>query len=454
MTAPNWMKVLSNSIRSIQIICDFIFVALSWTLAYQLRFLLIPGAEAGIWPSFVFWFFPLSAFTIYFIFKNGLYDRSRMPTFASEFMVTMRSNAIAIVAFVVLLYFTSDQRISRLTIAIYAIFSTLMLGFGRALVRSSIRKFRRRGLLLNRVLVIGDSPQVAKYLHATEYSVRTGVMIARVLDGRQNLEAANAALDELHPDLVVLGFEDESSPFIKEFIASYYDALFTIQVLPAERQTLLGLTAEAVGDVQVLSLNQPHFSPVELVGKRALDIVASALGLIALLPLFAVLAVAIKASSPGPIFFGQERVGLKGQRFRMWKFRSMRVGVDGAAKSEWTVANDPRRTKIGTFIRSTSIDELPQLWNVFVGQMSLVGPRPEQPYFVEKFRTEIPAYMLRHKMKAGITGWAQVNGWRGDTSLHDRIACDLYYIRNWTFWFDFKIIVLTFLKGFVNKNAY
>jgi lipopolysaccharide/colanic/teichoic acid biosynthesis glycosyltransferase len=164
----------------------------------------------------------------------------------------------------------------------------------------------------------------------------------------------------------------------------------------------------------------------------------------------------VKLSSTGPIFFGQERIGLDGRRFKMWKFRSMKV--DGHVNAEnipgWTVKDDPRKTKFGSFLRASSLDELPQLWNVFVGDMSLVGPRPEQPYYVEKFRHEIPAYMLRHKMKAGITGWAQVNGWRGDTSLHERIECDLYYIRNWSLWFDVKILFLTFWKGFINKNAY
>jgi lipopolysaccharide/colanic/teichoic acid biosynthesis glycosyltransferase len=145
-------------------------------------------------------------------------------------------------------------------------------------------------------------------------------------------------------------------------------------------------------------------------------------------------------------------MGLDGKSFTMWKFRSMRM--DGEYRPGWTVKDDPRRTAFGTFLRSTSLDELPQLWNVLIGNMSLVGPRPEQPFYVAQFKEEIPAYMLRHKMRAGITGWAQVNGWRGDTSLHKRIECDLYYIRNWSLWLDAKILFLTFWRGFINKNAY
>jgi lipopolysaccharide/colanic/teichoic acid biosynthesis glycosyltransferase len=144
-------------------------------------------------------------------------------------------------------------------------------------------------------------------------------------------------------------------------------------------------------------------------------------------------------------------MGLDGELFTMWKFRTMKPGP---AQPGWTIANDPRRTPVGTFLRRTSLDELPQLWNVFVGEMSLVGPRPEQPFFVEKFRQEIPAYMLRHKVKAGITGWAQVMGWRGDTPLKERIECDLYYIRHWSIALDFKILFLTVKNGIIHDNAY
>jgi exopolysaccharide biosynthesis polyprenyl glycosylphosphotransferase len=191
-----------------------------------------------------------------------------------------------------------------------------------------------------------------------------------------------------------------------------------------------------------------------LTGKRLLDIAGSTVGLVVLSPFFFVIGLIIKLTSPGPAFFGQERVGLNGTHFRMWKFRSMRVSADEEEKAGWTVENDPRRTTFGTFLRRTSLDELPQLWNVFLGQMSLVGPRPEQPEFVEVFRKEIPAYMLRHKMRAGITGWAQVHGWRGNTSLEKRTEFDLFYIRSWTLWLDIKILFMTLIRGFVNKNAY
>jgi exopolysaccharide biosynthesis polyprenyl glycosylphosphotransferase len=180
----------------------------------------------------------------------------------------------------------------------------------------------------------------------------------------------------------------------------------------------------------------------------------SALALVVLSPLLFLIAALVKLTSPGPVLYSQERMGLDGRSFRMWKFRSMRVDAEARTGAVWAQASDGRRTAFGTFLRKTSLDELPQLWNVLRGDMSLVGPRPERPVFVQRFRKEIPYYMLRHKVQAGITGWAQVNGWRGNTSLDRRIECDLFYIRNWSYALDLKILTLTLWKGFIHKNAY
>ena len=168
----------------------------------------------------------------------------------------------------------------------------------------------------------------------------------------------------------------------------------------------------------------------------------------------ALTAAIIKITSPGPIIYSQERVGLHNRPFKMYKFRSMEVQPPGQDKGKWTTPHDPRVTPVGRIIRKTSIDELPQLFNVLAGSMSLVGPRPERPFFVERFKEEIPRYMIKHQVRPGMTGWAQINGYRGDTSIEKRIEHDLYYIENWTLGFDFKILFLTVFKGFINKNAY
>ena len=206
--------------------------------------------------------------------------------------------------------------------------------------------------------------------------------------------------------------------------------------------------------------NIEHFSTASLITRLTNDVSSVQMTLFMGMrmcvraPVMLVTAILIKATSPGPVIFCQERVGLHNKPFKMYKFRSMAVQSAAKEKSQWTTPGDPRVTPIGRFIRKTSIDELPQLFNVLKGDMSLVGPRPERPFFVEKFKEEIPRYMIKHQVRPGMTGWAQVNGYRGDTSITKRIEHDLYYIENWTLGFDFKIMFLTVFKGFINKNAY
>ena len=188
--------------------------------------------------------------------------------------------------------------------------------------------------------------------------------------------------------------------------------------------------------------------------KRCMDIVGAIVAIVIFSPLMLITTLAVKLTSPGPLIYKQERVGLHNKPFQMYKFRSMGVQNPRQERGAWTVPDDPRVTPVGKIIRKTSIDEMPQFFNVLKGDMSLVGPRPERPFFVEKFREEIPRYMIKHQVRPGLTGWAQVNGFRGNTSIRKRIDHDLYYIENWSVGFDIKILFLTFFKGFVNKNAY
>lgn len=191
-----------------------------------------------------------------------------------------------------------------------------------------------------------------------------------------------------------------------------------------------------------------------MIMKRIVDIIGASIAIILFSPLMVIAAIGIKLTSKGPLIFKQERVGLHNRPFQMYKFRTMEVQKVEDEKKGWTKKDDPRVTKIGRILRKTSIDEMPQFFNVLKGDMSLIGPRPERPLFVEKFKEEIPRYMIKHQVRPGLTGWAQVNGYRGDTSIRKRIEYDLYYIENWTMGFDLKILFLTFFKGFVNKNAY
>jgi exopolysaccharide biosynthesis polyprenyl glycosylphosphotransferase len=210
-----------------------------------------------------------------------------------------------------------------------------------------------------------------------------------------------------------------------------------------------------LGNVQMLDLTStPTESLDYALLKRIFDVCFSAIILLVTLPLFALVAVVVRLSSPGPVFFVQDRIGLNGKPFRMYKFRTMCCGPALQSDTQWTTAKDSRRTAFGTFLRKTSLDELPQFINVLKGDMSVVGPRPERPHFVHKFLQEVTRYNNRHALKVGITGWAQVNGWRGDTSIEKRVEYDLYYLQNWSFSFDLRIIVMTILSGLINRNAY
>ena len=227
-------------------------------------------------------------------------------------------------------------------------------------------------------------------------------------------------------------------------------AVLDLGGLPLVRERLFQF-----GELQLLDLaTTPLESPAYFFLKRVFDITFSVFMIVLTAPLMLLIAVAIKVSSPGPILFLQERVGLNGKPFHMFKFRTMRESTSAESDTNWTVKDDPRRTAVGSFLRRTSLDELPQFLNVLKGEMSVVGPRPERPHFVKRFLEEVSDYDSRHRLKVGITGWAQVNGLRGDTSIQKRLEFDVYYLQNWSFWFDLRIILLTAWSGMFGKNAY
>ena len=234
-----------------------------------------------------------------------------------------------------------------------------------------------------------------------------------------------------------------------------HEQFVDVCIIPDLQQwSTLSFEVEQLGDFPLITLVQSPITGWKRFFKRAFDLVGALTALILFAPVMTLVAIAIKLTSHGPVFYRQERMGLDGQHFGTLKFRSMRIDAEQETGAVWATSHDDRRTAIGAFLRKSSLDELPQLFNVILGEMSLVGPRPERPVFIEQFKTQIPKYMLRHKVKAGITGWAQVNGWRGDTSLQKRIEFDLYYIQHWSIWFDIKILFLTVFTGFVNPNAY
>jgi Undecaprenyl-phosphate glucose phosphotransferase len=270
-----------------------------------------------------------------------------------------------------------------------------------------------------------------------------------------DLEALPQLLRAQEIDQVFIALPLEAAARLPEVLKGLDEVPVDVRVVPDfSRYMSLQGGVEDFGGLPFISLQGSPVYGWDQVLKRGMDILVAGSLLLVLGPGLGLIALLVKLTSRGPVLYRQERMGLDGRTFSMLKFRSMRVDAEVETGAVWARSADPRRTRIGAFLRATSLDELPQLWNVLKGEMSLVGPRPERPVFIQEFRKRIPRYMLRHTVKAGMTGWAQVNGWRGDTSLEKRIEYDLYYIQHWSLWLDLKILWLTSWRGLVNRNAY
>lgn len=461
------INISKKKFSLIQYLVDTGIVSTAWLVAYLLRFRVMKGAQSGLEWEFAKITPFLVIISLYSFYKNDLYRSLRFSNRYKEIFSVLRGNFFAVIGLVILLYFVSDERISRLTILIYLVVSSVLLVATRIMVRNFLRYLRSKGRNLRHVLLIGNSPLLIDYVHTALTYKDSGIRFMGWLD-RGGVGTQDEALndipsisksfedfrEEATPDSIIIAYSGNDYHKAHEFIASHYNDVVPMQILPDLSYSMVGHQIEDFGGIPLLSVNQPSLNPVQLFIKRLIDFFGALIGCLIISPLLIAVSLGVKISSPGPLFFGQRRVGLDGEEFTMWKFRSMKVATDDVDSKEWSNKDNPRKTRFGDFIRRTSLDELPQLLNVLLGDMSLVGPRPEQPFFVEKFRHEIPGYMLKHKMKPGMTGWAQVNGWRGDTSLHKRIECDIYYIKHWNLWLDVKILFLTIFKGFINKNAY
>lgn len=357
---------------------------------------------------------------------------------------------------------------SRLWVFEWFLISLACLIAARLVMQSAMRALRRRGANRRRILVVGDQDNVGGVVERVAANPATGWQVVavalvdyepgvslgatRVVCYSEKIErfARRSGIDE-----VWLCFPLDEQKTIDRVLRDFRHSTETIRLMP----TLHGMrliqhpVTEVLG-MPMLNLNESPMQGLSRLIKAVEDRGLSALILLLISPLLMGLAIGVKLSSPGPVFFRQKRMGWNGRVFTILKFRSMPVDAEQDTGAVWATRGEHRPTRFGAFLRRTSLDELPQFINVLRGDMSIVGPRPERPVFVEKFKDEIPGYMQKHMVKAGITGWAQVNGWRGSTDLEKRIEHDLYYIEHWTFGFDLKIILLTIFKGFVHKNAY
>ncbi|OXM14206.1 undecaprenyl-phosphate glucose phosphotransferase [Paenibacillus herberti] len=411
-------------------------------------------------------------------FYTSFYAPKRRKKFSRDVLNLLQVQSLSFLLLLSLLFITKDVHISREFLALFFAMNLIGLVVYRFTVKRMLTVLRRRGLNKRYVLILGAG-SVGRSFHdqlqlypdlgyeaygflddfqdehdsvvQKRYNGRPLAPIVGRLDELETLLRENPTIDEV---IIALPLDAHSKygDLIKTcekagvktlIIPDYFD------LLPAKPffDNFAGVPLINIRDVPLDEMGNR-------IAKRTFDIAFSLAALIVLSPVMLLIALGIKLTSPGPIMFRQERVGLNRRSFQMLKFRSMRVSTDADASQTWTVENDPRRTRFGTFLRSTSLDELPQFINVLLGEMSVVGPRPERPFFVDQFREEIPRYMVKHHIRPGITGWAQTNGLRGDTSIDERIRHDIFYIENWSFFFDIRIIFKTVLKGLIHKNAY
>ncbi len=367
-------------------------------------------------------------------------------------VVAIRWLAVLGILLLSLFLFKTSQEFSRVWFSAWALIGLVLLWLERLLIYAVLRFFRKRGLNVRHVMLVGSGPAAESLELRVSHAGWSGYSIAQIVP-RTDPESLEK-LETYQGDEVWLALPMGDEAAIKDALHALRHSTASIRFVPD--LFTLRLINHGVSDVLGMPMYDLSTSPMtgmnQLV-KWLEDKVLSSLILLMISPLMILLALGVKLTSPGPVFYRQERVGLNNKPFHMLKFRSMPVDTEKSGV-QWGGSAAKATTPFGQFIRKTSLDELPQFLNVLKGDMSIVGPRPERPMFVDQFKEEIPDYMKKHMVKAGITGWAQVHGWRGDTDLKTRIEYDLYYIENWSLWLDLKIIVMTVFKGFVNKNAY
>lgn len=463
-------------LNRIHVLADGCLLTISYILSYFLRFYsplkyLLYDANAGrltFTKYMEILIFLIPGYLIIY-FTCNLYSPKRIQSRRVGMWNIVRANFFGILYFTFVLYVMGESLYSRYMIFLFFVLNVIIDTLFRSFLSFSLQTARKKGYNLKHIILVGYSRAAQNYIDRILVNPEWGYYIHGILDDTapvgtsyKNIKVIGTIdtildilpqnkMDEIAITLSINEYSKlgqivsvcEKSGVHTKFIPDYQDFFPTIP----HTEDLDGLPVIHIRNVPLSSL-------INRFAKRSVDLFGCMVALLIFGIPMAMVALIIKRTSPGPIIFTQVRIGRHNKEFKMYKFRSMEIQPETKEKKAWTTFNDPRVTKIGKFIRKTSIDELPQLFNVLKGEMSLVGPRPERPFFVDKFKEEIPRYMIKHQVQPGLTGWAQINGFRGDTSIRKRIDHDLYYIENWTIGMDFKILFLTIFKGFINKNAY
>lgn len=382
---------------------------------------------------------------LYSIFQ--LYMPRRVKSYRKELMDIIRANGIGFMIFILVLYFIKQEHFSRQMLCIFFFINISLEFASRYLIRTILWKMRKQGLNQKHILMIGESQMAEQYMDRLRENPKWGYQVFAHLKDEEKLERI---LEGNELDEVVIALRAEDYGKLERIVDVCEKAGVHTKMIPDFGNVIS--TRPYIEDVQGIPVIHVRRVPLNImrnrVAKRAVDLIGATVAIILFSPVMLLTVLVVALTEEGSVIYRQERVGLHNQVFYMYKFRSMIMQDEEKEKAEWSTRNDPRITPVGKLIRRTSIDELPQLFNVLKGEMSLVGPRPERPQFVQKFRDEIPRYMVKHQVRPGMTGWAQINGYRGDTSIEKRIEYDLYYIENWTMVFDMKILILTIFKGF------
>lgn len=382
---------------------------------------------------------------LYSIFQ--LYMPRRVKSYRKELMDIIRANGIGFMIFILVLYFIKQEHFSRQMLCIFFFINISLEFASRYLIRTILWKMRKQGLNQKHILMIGESQMAEQYMERLRENPKWGYQVFAHLKDEEKLERI---LEGNELDEVVIALRAEDYGKLERIVDVCEKAGVHTKMIPDFGNVIS--TRPYIEDVQGIPVIHVRRVPLNImrnrVAKRAVDLIGATVAIILFSPVMLLTVLVVALTEEGSVIYRQERVGLHNQVFYMYKFRSMIMQDEEKEKAEWSTRNDPRITPVGKLIRRTSIDELPQLFNVLKGEMSLVGPRPERPQFVQKFRDEIPRYMVKHQVRPGMTGWAQINGYRGDTSIEKRIEYDLYYIENWTMIFDMKILILTIFKGF------
>jgi exopolysaccharide biosynthesis polyprenyl glycosylphosphotransferase len=467
----NYQRFIGGVLYVLELLCTYLALFIAWFIRFHAGvFLQYFPLEHGYRPLSYF-LNPRSAVVIAIIWLlvfqfNGMHKPRRWRQSYNLWLSIFSSVTMAVTILVVFAFFYRNQSFSRLVVGLFWILDVLLIYLSRWAFGKLLIYLRGRGFNRRYALVIGAGELGRTFVEKLQEQVGLGVEIKGILDDDPgklgmrigqarvlgNLEKIHEILEkeQIHEVYIALPLSAHRRMF--RLLSSIKNECLDIKVIPDLMQYItLRAAVEELDGIPIVNLSHTPLNGWMALIKRALDILLAGIGLIILSPLFLAVAIAIKLTSPGPVFYKQVRMGLDLKPFKMLKFRSMVVDAESRTGPVFASADDPRRTRVGAFIRKYGIDELPQLINVLKGEMSLVGPRPERPPFVEEFRTKFPRYALRHKVKSGLTGWAQVNGLRGDTSIRKRLEFDIYYIENWSLAFDFKILLLTLAR--LTRNA-